>query len=196
MPVTRGRAKAVHSASATPSSTVSPMFSAGTSPPSTPDTSVADDEDTVLKQPSVKPTKTAATSKKRVHEDVSGEEDETPSTKKGAKRRIVQQAAYVEIATKKITKVVVTALSRSRKHNSDVLCRALHMRLCRRRHRPDVRAELLPQPQSSSTTRTRLRSPTTAVLSSTPLRMGLQISLMTSTGLMRRRCLRLSSNSP
>ncbi len=114
MPVTRGRAKAVHSASATPSTTVSPVFSAGASPPSTPDTSVADDEDTVLKQPPVKTTKTAIASKKRVLEDVSEEEVETPSSKRGAKRRMVQQSAYVEIATKKVSKVDVIALSRSR----------------------------------------------------------------------------------
>ena len=114
MPVTRGRAKAVHSASATPSTAVSPMFSAGTSPPSTPDTSVVDDEDTVLKQASVKTAKTAAANNKRVREDVSEEEVETPSIKRGHKRRMVQQTAYVEIAPKKVTKVDVIALSRSR----------------------------------------------------------------------------------
>ena len=101
MPVTRRSARLDHSASTTPSTTVSNLFSAGTSSRSTPDTSVIDEDDTVLPQVEKK-TKKVAT-KKRVREDVS--EEEQPVTRRGAKRRMVQQAAYVEITTKKIPKV-------------------------------------------------------------------------------------------
>ncbi|KAI0722038.1 SNF2 family N-terminal domain-containing protein [Cerioporus squamosus] len=103
MPVTRGRTRAAHSASTTPSTTVSPMFSAGASTRSTPDTSVIDDDDdTVLKQ-GIEPVK-AKTTRKRVREELSEEELEEPKTRRGAKRRVVKQSAYVEIQSKKTTK--------------------------------------------------------------------------------------------
>ncbi|KAI0750681.1 SNF2 family N-terminal domain-containing protein [Daedaleopsis nitida] len=106
MPVTRGRSKAEHSASATPTTTVSPVFSARASTRSTPDTSVVDENDTVLKhnvKQNVPKTRVAAT-RKRVRQESSDEEQPQPVTKRGAKRRMVQQTAYVEIVTKKTTK--------------------------------------------------------------------------------------------
>ena len=116
MPVTRGRTKAVSSASATPTTVVSPVFSGAASIRSTPDTSVMDEDDTVLKQEVTKTTKTNTVSKKRVLEDVSEAEDGTPSTKRGAKRRVVQQTAYVEIATNRVSKVNASAFLSSSAH--------------------------------------------------------------------------------
>ncbi|TBU50560.1 SNF2 family N-terminal domain-containing protein [Dichomitus squalens] len=119
MPVTRGRAaKAAHSASATPTTTVSPGFSAGASICSTPDTSVMDEDDTILKQDIVKTTKTTIASKKRALEDASEEEAQTSSTKRGAKRRVVQQTAYVEIATMKVAKTSASEATLSRTRRS------------------------------------------------------------------------------
>ena len=106
MPVTRGRSRAAHSVSTTPSTAVSPMFSAGASTRSTPDTSVMDDDDdTVLKQ--AESTTKARATRKRVRQDSSAEEDEEPKTRRGAKRRAVKKTAYVEIASKQTTKVSV-----------------------------------------------------------------------------------------
>ena len=100
MPVTRGRAKADHSASATPTTAVSPMFSARTSTRSTPDTSNIDEDDVIP----VKGLKTSsnANGKKRVLE-VESEEERIVS--RGAKRRVVKQTAYVEVPPKKTVKV-------------------------------------------------------------------------------------------
>lgn len=102
MPVTRGRARAVNSASATPSATVSPMFSARASARSTPDTSV-DEDGTVLKQEVRVKTKKSTITRKRVREDSSEDERKGLVNKRGAKRRAVQQSAYVEVATRQTT---------------------------------------------------------------------------------------------
>ncbi|TFK88380.1 hypothetical protein K466DRAFT_520961 [Polyporus arcularius HHB13444] len=108
MAITRGRTRAAHSASMTPSTTVSPMFSAGASTRSTPDTSVIDDDDdTVLKQ-GISTIKSKVI-KKRVREESSEEESEEPKTRGGVKRRVVQQNAYVEIVSKKTTKKSTSA---------------------------------------------------------------------------------------
>ena len=53
-----------------------------------------------------KNTKTTA-SKKRVREDVSEEERDGTVTRRGAKRRVVQKAAYVEIASRTTTRVCI-----------------------------------------------------------------------------------------
>ncbi|RPD62100.1 hypothetical protein L226DRAFT_509025 [Lentinus tigrinus ALCF2SS1-7] len=106
MPVTRGRSRAAHSASTTPSTVVSPMFSAGASTRSTPDTSTIDDnddnDDKILKQ--LVNTPKAKTTKKRVRQESSSEEVEEPKTRRGAKRRVVKRTAYVEIETQQTTK--------------------------------------------------------------------------------------------
>lgn len=101
MAVTRRRTKTEHSVSVTPSTTVSPVFSARASTRSTPDTSVIDEDDTVLKQ-NVKqnvPKTRAAATRKRVRQESSDEGQPDPVTKRGAKRRMVKQSAYVEIVT-------------------------------------------------------------------------------------------------
>ncbi|KAI0662868.1 SNF2 family N-terminal domain-containing protein [Cubamyces menziesii] len=105
MPVTRHRARVVQSASTTPSTTVSPMFSAGASPPSTPDTSNLDEvEDDFAVLARKRPFKiSTATSKKRALEDEDLELQEGAAGR-AAKRRVVQQTAYVEISAGKVTK--------------------------------------------------------------------------------------------
>ncbi|KAJ2973140.1 hypothetical protein NUW54_g12120 [Trametes sanguinea] len=96
MVATRRRTRTAQSASTTPSTTVSPMFSAGTSPPSTPQTSNIDENEDELDLPEQKPRKRGATasSKKRALE---GDTDEGAATERAPKRRAMQQAAYVEI---------------------------------------------------------------------------------------------------
>lgn len=100
MPVTRGRAKAGHSASATPTTAVSPLFSARASTRSTPDTSAIDEDDDNPKQDPK--TSSTARGKKRVLEDDSEEEQKTT---KGSKRRVDRKAVYVEVPTRLVSQV-------------------------------------------------------------------------------------------
>ncbi|KAI0366201.1 hypothetical protein BV20DRAFT_972087 [Pilatotrama ljubarskyi] len=104
MPVTRQRARTAQSVSTTPSTAVSPMFSAGASSRTTPETSNLDEDEDDLALPDKKQAKKASTarSKKRALEDEPDEE--VAPAARAAKRRVVQQAAYVEIALTKVTK--------------------------------------------------------------------------------------------
>ena len=88
------------------------MFSAGASPPSTPDTSNLDEvEDDLAVLARKRPFKTStATSKKRALEDEDLELQEGAAGR-AAKRRVVQQTAYVEISAGKVTKVNAIALN-------------------------------------------------------------------------------------
>lgn len=89
------------------------MFSAGASPPSTPDSSNLDeveDDLAVLAQKQVLKT-SAAISKKRALEDEDELELQGGAGGRAAKRRVVQQTAYVEISVGKVTKVNAIVLN-------------------------------------------------------------------------------------
>ncbi|EIW62201.1 uncharacterized protein TRAVEDRAFT_144646 [Trametes versicolor FP-101664 SS1] len=105
MRVTRQRARTAQSASTTPSTAVSPVFSTGVSLRTTPETSNIDEEEDELILPDKKQAKKVNTrvSKKRAREDPVDEEDEELEQARASKRRITQQAVYVEIATVKAT---------------------------------------------------------------------------------------------
>ncbi|KAI0352754.1 hypothetical protein OH77DRAFT_756955 [Trametes cingulata] len=106
MPVTRHRVRTAQSVSTTPSTAVSPMFSAGASSRTTPETSNIDEDEeeiplAVKKQSKKSP---VAMSKKRALEDELDEELEGTPSGRAAKRRAVHQTAYVEIASAKVPK--------------------------------------------------------------------------------------------
>ena len=90
------------------------MFSAEASPPSTPDTSNLDAEDDLVVHAQKKARKvTTFTLKKKRPLEVEDELEleEGAAVGRAAKRRVVQQAAYVEIAVGKVTKVNAIALN-------------------------------------------------------------------------------------
>ncbi|CDO74187.1 Glycosyltransferase Family 2 protein [Trametes cinnabarina] len=100
---TRRRALTAQSASTTPSTTVSPVFSAGASPPSTPQTSnMGENEDELDHYAQKRGMRgaTAATKKRALEEDG----NEEMAAERAPKRRVMQQAAYVEIASTKTAK--------------------------------------------------------------------------------------------
>ncbi|KAI0643640.1 SNF2 family N-terminal domain-containing protein [Trametes meyenii] len=102
MAPTRRSARKAQSVSATPSTAVSPMFSAAASPASTPETSHIDDEEQekVSSATRKQTAKRASANKKRALQDESADEVEV-FLGRVPKRRITQQNAYVEISQPK-----------------------------------------------------------------------------------------------
>ncbi|KAI0676710.1 SNF2 family N-terminal domain-containing protein [Trametes maxima] len=105
MAPTRRSARKEQSLSATPSTAVSPVFSAAASAASTPETSHIDDEEedelpSTTQQQAAKRASTAT--KKRAHQDESSDEAEEPFSGRAPKRRITHQNAYVEISGLKV----------------------------------------------------------------------------------------------
>ncbi|KAI0637648.1 SNF2 family N-terminal domain-containing protein [Trametes polyzona] len=105
MPVTRQRTRTAQSASTTPSTAVSPVFSAGPSSRTTPETSNLDEDEAELILPIKKQDKkSSAKGKKRAREEEVVEDDQEVGSGRALKRRLTQQTAYVEIATVRTTK--------------------------------------------------------------------------------------------
>ncbi|KAI0772507.1 SNF2 family N-terminal domain-containing protein [Trametes elegans] len=111
MRVTRQRARTSQSASTTPSTGVSPVFSADASSRSTPATSHLDEDEDELKLPTAKQSKkkSVAVSRKRVFEEEVEEADEPSSAARASKRRAVQRTAYVEIPVATTAKTSASA---------------------------------------------------------------------------------------
>ncbi|KAI8984946.1 SNF2 family N-terminal domain-containing protein [Trametes punicea] len=106
MPVTRQRARTAQSASTTPSTTFSPMFSAGASPPSTPQSSNLDENEDDFDVPLQQQVKAGTVSRVNKRAFEQDEADGGAAAERARKRRVPQQAAYVEIAVNKAAKTI------------------------------------------------------------------------------------------